>query len=656
MIKRDILKFDIKGKKERYAVKKVRDFIESDKALDGTILVIYGLRRTGKTTIMEQALATYPQKEVCAFYEVKENDEMLDIEEALFDAKAQGIKVICFDEITKAEDFITNSASLPDVFAKYNMRIIVTGTDSLSFVFADNYELYGRTYEINTTYISFAEHCEVLGTNDIDDYIKFGGLMCKGQNEKFVYDYNSALKYLDSAVSENIVNSLKKYNRDSYLEVLSKEELQTIIEKLVEIYSGTFNKKVIQNELKNVSVNYPIRSLVNLIDEELIRPITSKRKEIAKDFANIINADTEITTPITIQMVNELKNYLRDLNFVSVTSNIKFTYTTKEGWESENPEHEYYIVQPAIKFNHLEKGKEFFEHTSYYKKLSNLEKDFLKLKLEEKILGDMLEQIVLYDTYATLNVKLIRYDKNKYEVYKPSFVINGQNKGEYDMLIHELATNRYWGFEIKHTTMPFIAQEKHLQNEAFFSILEQNFGHRENVCVLYRGEPFFSEGSDTIYLNVADFLCSINNTHNVEKTISDLTQNLFVRKIPVEQIQNPIELEIIEERKIKHKNMNITELINNKQFKDAYKFYCEYYKDNVLPDINSNKEIAFMKEVVKDHGTDAQTIIKAIESVSNHENMSPEEISKLMQDTLKTEEYKKAFEREKGQSRGIEHT
>lgn len=39
----------------------------------------------------------------------------------------------------------------------------------------------------------------VLKINDIDDYIKYGGLMNKGK--KFVNDYESVCKYLDSAVS-----------------------------------------------------------------------------------------------------------------------------------------------------------------------------------------------------------------------------------------------------------------------------------------------------------------------------------------------------------------------------------------------------------------------------------------------------------------------
>lgn len=633
MIKRNIARFDVAGKKERYAVQQVRDFIESDKALDGNILILYGLRRTGKTTIMEQALSTYKDKELCEFYEIHEKDNMQDIYNIIIDSEKRGVNIICFDEITKAEDFIRDSALLADVFAKEGMRIIVTGTDSLSFNFATNRELYDRTIRIRTTHIPFAEHCEIFNTNDIDDYICFGGLMSKGKTEDEVHDYNSACKYLDSAVSENIVNSLNKNRHDSPLKKLSIKELQTIIEKMVELYSGQFEREDLQNELTKATITYPIKFLNNIIDKSITRPIISNSKQIVKEFVKAINADTEIKTIIDEEMINELKDYLRTLNVVSVTSTINLKFQEQIGWTSGREQYEYHIIQPALKYNHLQKGKDYIYNSSYYDKLLPIEQKYLTNKLEEKIYGDMLEQIVLFDINKALNVNLVRFDKPQYKVYKPSFFVNDQKKGEYDMLIYEVELNRYWGFEIKHTTMPFIDQEKHLQNEAFFPILEQNFVHRENVCVLYRGEPFFSEGSDTIYLNVADFLCSINHTHNIEKTISDLTQNIPTHKIPTEGIPDPMKSEITEQRRI----YCIKENITNLNFLSAYSMY----------ELNENKPISFMKEVVKIHGTNGDILKNAVESITNYENESQEFMAKIFNQTLKTEEYKEAFNAKK---------
>lgn len=62
----------------------------------------------------------------------------------------------------------------------------------------------------------------------------------------------------------------------------------------------------------------------------------------------------------------------------------------------------------------------------------------------------------------------------------------------------------------------------------------------------------------------------------------------------------------------------------------------------------SSKEssLDFMKEVVKIHGTNGKILDDAIFAVTEHKNESPAFMSKLLNDTLKTEEYKKAFETE----------
>ena len=67
MIRRDLTKINTKGMKERDAVKEVESFIESDACLNGNILVLYGLRRTGKTTILEQVLQKYKELSYSGF-------------------------------------------------------------------------------------------------------------------------------------------------------------------------------------------------------------------------------------------------------------------------------------------------------------------------------------------------------------------------------------------------------------------------------------------------------------------------------------------------------------------------------------------------------------------------------------------------------------
>lgn len=232
--------------------------------------MLYGLRRTGKTTIMNQIIDEYKNSLKCAFYEIENKDKMDNIYDMLICERDKGTKLICLDEITNAKDFIENSAILADIFAKEGMKIIITGTESLGFYFAEDKSLFDRIFTIKTTYIPYAEHSEVLGTDDIDDYIKYGGLMREGLNESAIYDYISAKKYLDSSVSDNIISSIHKDWHNNNLKDMEAKELKAIIAKMIEIYSGVFNKTQMQNQLEKVSVNAPL----DLLYESKISVIT----------------------------------------------------------------------------------------------------------------------------------------------------------------------------------------------------------------------------------------------------------------------------------------------------------------------------------------------------------------------------------------------
>lgn len=115
--------FDVKNKEKRDAYDKVLDFINSDRCFDGTIGVIYGLRRTGKTTIMEQIMTDYADRLSFEFWQVEPNDTMNDVYACLDKAVESKTDCVFIDEITNAVDFIDESAMLADYYAKEGIRI-----------------------------------------------------------------------------------------------------------------------------------------------------------------------------------------------------------------------------------------------------------------------------------------------------------------------------------------------------------------------------------------------------------------------------------------------------------------------------------------------------------------------------------------------------
>lgn len=517
MKKRDILKIKSNVPNKRRLYKDIKSFIDENKNLDGKILTLCGLRRTGKTVLLEQIVEEYRDTKKCAFYEVTNNDSMDDIIANVLKEQKNGVEILFLDEITKAYDFITNSAILADVFAKENMKIIVAGTDSLSFVFAEDRELFDRTIQIKTTYIPFAEHCDVLGTNNIDNYIMYGGLMKKGaedkeKNEEFMK------KYVDEAVSLNIAYSIKNDFHNNCLDALSEKEIRTIIEKLVEKYSGAFNKKEMQNELKKTSIDIPAVKILAKDYKDYYISLFSQKKDITKDFIKRINAEQSIKTNITEDMVLKLENYLINLDLLSVVDKVSYNYNDDIGWTNTTTEKEAYIIQPAIKYYHLQKGKSFIEQEKYYAELPYNLKNKMQDRLDSFIKGLMTEQIILFETSKILDAK-------KYYVCKPDFSFNGQKQGELDMLIYDKTKNEYYGFEIKHSDKAVKEQYKHLTDQEIKEKLDYEYGNRKNVSVLYRGNPFKS--SDGVnYINLNKFIKSLDKTQDVEKTIDILTKGL----------------------------------------------------------------------------------------------------------------------------------
>ena len=64
-------------------------------------------------------------------------------------------------------DFI-DSTFIPLISTLLGMKIVLSGTDSLSFWFALHQELYDRAVTIHTTFIPFREHSRLLGIDSID--------------------------------------------------------------------------------------------------------------------------------------------------------------------------------------------------------------------------------------------------------------------------------------------------------------------------------------------------------------------------------------------------------------------------------------------------------------------------------------------------------
>ena len=134
-----------KNYKKRECIKVLREYIfgrQQDK-----VFIIYGLRRTGKTTMIRQILTELSETEFkkAAFIQVKSKNTLADVEADLRVLEGKGFKYVFIDEVTLIEDFIEGAAIFADIYASSGMKIVLSGTDSLGFVFSKASSLKGAS-------------------------------------------------------------------------------------------------------------------------------------------------------------------------------------------------------------------------------------------------------------------------------------------------------------------------------------------------------------------------------------------------------------------------------------------------------------------------------------------------------------------------------
>ena len=279
----------VKAFKHRDCFKILENFIKHDKygydshanyySNSGKVFILYGLRRTGKTTLIRQAIASLSERDFqkTAFIQVHPGMSLGDLNTDLKLCLENGYRNIFIDEVTLAEDFIEGAALFSDIYAASGMKIILSGTDSLGFTFSKSEELYDRCIMLHTTWIPYRKFERVLGIKGIDEYIRFGGTMSIGGRHYNAVSMSSTPsstlsasstlssmafstfnskestdEYIDSAIARNIQHSLKFYQDGGHFrhlaELFEKNELTSAINRVVEDINHRFTIDVLTKD------------------------------------------------------------------------------------------------------------------------------------------------------------------------------------------------------------------------------------------------------------------------------------------------------------------------------------------------------------------------------------------------------------------------
>ncbi len=411
------------------------------------VFILYGLRRTGKTTLIRQVILdmTPDQLDQAAFIQVKAKDSLSAINSDLKYLEANGYKYIFIDEVTLMEDFIEGAALFSDIYASSGMKIVLI--------------------------------------RGVDEFIRYGGTMSMGgvnYNEKSSFaTKKSAEEYINSAIARNIQHSLKYYQDGGHFrhlyELYQKGELTSAINRVVEdmnhrFTKDTLTKTFISNDLSVTTRNLlkdrtePFDLAENIDQDFVVSSIKTMLDILDKEEQSVEIDDTH---------AYQIKEYLSLLDLIMDVDVLHFPNVN-------NREKKVVISQPGLRYAQAEALVNSLLLDEKFNELSVVERSRVLDRALGAIKGRMIEDLILLET---------KIAKSRKEVFQLQFAV-----GEFDMVIHDPETLTCEIFEIKLSREVVPAQYQHLINAEKCAETEHRFGTITSKYVIYRGEPTESEG------------------------------------------------------------------------------------------------------------------------------------------------------------------
>lgn len=492
------LVYGVKQWKHRRCYKQLEAFLQN--SVPDRVCILYGLRRTGKTTLLKQLIASLEKSEFAKAVYIKASAEadMAELNRTLKKLENAGYKYIFIDEITLLEDFIDGAAVLSDIYAACGMKIFLSGTDSLGFWLSSRDELYDRCTLVHTTFIPFYEYVELLGIKDVDAYIRYGGtlkLAAVGEHSEDTsfYDDESTRAYIDSAISRNIQHGLACCKDGKYFgqleELYDANELTSAINRVLEDMTHRFLVKVLTDAFKSHDLGSAAELLrkdksagnyndaLDRIDKQLV----------TERLMQVLDIRNRLEMPVSSVHAAQLRSYLKALDLL-VECHIE-----RPNWGGKS---QYDIfTQPGMRYSQAKALVEAVLTDDEFGSLPKVAREYACTKILEDVLGRMLEDIVLCETKKALT--------NDFEVFKLQL-----ENGEFDMVIFDRRSFEVQLFEIKHSKEINSRQYRYLDNVELLKEIEAYYGKITRRCVLYKGASLV-QASGIEYKNVEEYLLSL---------------------------------------------------------------------------------------------------------------------------------------------------
>lgn len=479
--------------KKRQCISELREYVFGNS--QDKVFVIYGLRRTGKTTMIRQILTELPEAEFkkAAFIQIKSKDTLEDVDADLRLLEKKGFRYVFIDEVTLMEDFIEGAAIFADIYAGSGMKIVLSGTDSLGFAFSKEEQLYDRCVMLHTTFIPYREFEEVLGIMGIDEYIRYGGTMSLGginYNENSTFSNSkTAGEYIDTAIAKNIQHSLKMYQYGGHfrqlLDLYEKGELTNVINRVVENINHSFTRNVVEKTFKSHDISVTAANMLR--DRE--KPVNIKEHmnvdEVTLGIMKMLDILNKEEQSVDIEECHmlQIKEYLMLLDLIVEIDLESLPEVNRQGTVTV-------LTQPGMRYAQANSIVENMLMDAKFREFSVVERQHILERLLNEIRGRMMEEIVLLET------KMANPEK---KVFKLQFAV-----GEFDMVVFDPKKLTCEIYEVKYSKEQVPEQYRHIMDEQKCAMTRHRYGDITGRYVIYRGDS--GEVSGVKYVKVEEYL------------------------------------------------------------------------------------------------------------------------------------------------------
>ena len=495
--------------------------------------VLYGLRRTGKTTLLQHTFLSLDNiREKSVVFLLKHGDSSAQFELQVEKFYREGITTFYIDEFISMTDYVDTAEDLANKYASLGLKFLISGTHSTGFnvLFRDKWR--DRYISFDTTYIPYAEWQKLVKNKHIDSYLLNGGILSPmenaytGEPQSFNRGFStvqSTISYIDDSVCNNICHSLSidesRFRYPLLKRLHEKGKAVPLIQRVILdechkiLYLDT--NTIIPGELTGFC-----NAFFKILEKETETSIPDvKKKKILKELGSTFGFTNDISEKYDEVIALELYDYLKTIQLIfdyqyklcyrpfENKNNIinterlkkkKELYLQKIEQQCDIYNDYHLLPQPGLRTSIVIATIKYLMNDQYISSLFESKKSAKEYFINtiQKMMGHMLEECIIFDTQSS-----IQRHQQDFSVYKVLF-----ENGEYDMCVENNKTNECGIYEIKHrATIDFATQAYHLVDQEKERLFEADGRVICSRTVLYLGknEPIIR---GVRYRNIEDFL------------------------------------------------------------------------------------------------------------------------------------------------------